>query len=757
MTATDDWRWANEALQTSDGELLFQTSFISQNLSKYLHGLDESVKVLDLQSESPDIQLWSLDAPIKGAKGVNSGETRISLGIPSDYSKWFACVRTWTPWLAPRHGKGPFAPKQGALLACFLRWDGLHLVLLAISGVKDVLTTLEGDDQGNVIAVVKNDQEGQGQATVLAAVGKNPDAAIASVMYQARHIVANNNTMEDRKKMELEQALSDDVRAEWMQNWYDGLTYCTWNSLGQDLNEEKILRALADLKENNINITNLIIDDNWQTLGRIGKGMSQFDLGWSDFDANPNAFPQGLKHTTTTIRKEYPNIQHIAVWHAILGYWGAIDPKGKIANDYKTKTINRSGDRKMTVIAAEDIDRMYDDFYKFLLSAGVDSVKTDAQFMLDEIEDANDRRDLISSTQDAWTIAALRHFSIKAISCMSQFPQNIFHSQLPTNKPPFLVRNSDDFFPDIPSSHPYHIFINAHNSIFTTHLNTLPDWDMFQTYHDYSGYHAAGRCVSGGPVYITDEPGKHDLNLIHQMTAQDIQGKTVILRPSVPGKSVDIYSAYEEEKLLKVGTFSGGKGGTSILALFNVSKRAISELVNLSSFPGIEQQEQYVVRAHTTGEVSGAMSLEMTLPILSVELDVKGYEIFSAYPLQSFDLGTKNPTTTQVAVLGLLGKMTGAAAVLKTETKIESQGRLLISTNLKALGRLGVYVSKLNGISIEENLLVVIRNEAVPKQYVSTDEQNSILEIDIEGAWHGLGLQPGYGNEIEVEIVLNLP
>ena len=754
LTDGGEWKWANEVSHTSDGELNFQPPLISKDLSQYLHGVDRHVKIQNVQSESPNVQLWSIDASVEKAKGAKPGKTKISLGVPVDQSRWFACVRTWTPWLAPRHGNVAFAPKQDAILACFLRYDGLHLILLAVSGIKDVLTVFQGDGKGNVIAMSQNDREEEGQISLLAAVAKTPEAAIASVMYQARHLVADNNVSAEAKKLEVEQNLSDGVKAQWMENWYDGLTYCTWNGLGQDLTEEKILQALADLKKQNINITNLIIDDNWQTLGKINEGATQFDLGWSDFDANPKAFPHGLKHTATTIREKYPNIQHIAVWHAILGYWGAIDPNGKIAHSYKTKIVNRSGGRKMTVVAAEDIDRMYDDFYEILLSAGVDSVKTDAQFMLDEIEDANDRRELINSTQDAWTIAALRHFSIKAISCMSQFPQCIFHTQLPTNKPQFMVRNSDDFFPDIPSSHPYHIFTNALNSIFTSHLNTLPDWDMFQTYHDYSAYHAAGRCISGGPIYITDEPGKHNLDLIRQMTAQDIQGKTVVLRPSTVGKSVNVYTAYEEEKLLKVGTFVGGKGGTSIVALFNVSKRLLMELVNLSCFPGIEKGQQYVVRAHTTGELSSAMSLDSPLPILCVEVDVKGYEIFSAYPLQSFQIGTKESVSTQVAVLGLLGKMTGAAAVLKTETRVD-HGRLFISTNLKALGRLGIYISKLRGLSVEDNFLVVMRNEAVPKEYVTINKDSPVLEIDIEHAWQDLGLQPGYGNEIDVEIMMS--
>lgn len=216
---------------------------------------------------------------------------------------------------------------------------------------------------------------------------------------------------------------------------------------------------------------------------------------------------------------------------------------------------------------------------------------------------------------------------------------------------------------------------------------------MFQTCHPYSSFHAAGRCVSGGPIYFTDEPGKHDIDLIAQMTARTTQGKTVILRPSVVGKTTGIYTAYEEERLLKVGAFSGSKRtGTGILGVFNVSQRILSEFVNLNEFPGMEINEEYVVRGHNTGEISEAMKLDDKNALVSLEVAVKGWEILSAYPLRSFTLGRQHgleSSNIKMAVLGLLGKMTGAAAVLNSETRVEENGRLRSVSSIKALGVLG--------------------------------------------------------------------
>lgn len=339
----------------------------------------------------------------------------------------------------------------------------------------------------------------------------------------------------------------------------------TWNALGQKLTDQKVYDAVDKLAEHNIKVTSLIIDDNWQSIDYKGPG--QFQHGWKDFEAESSAFPEGLKATVGHIRKKHPHIQHIAVWHALLGYWAGISPEGKIAKTYKTvEVVREDAERrnlplggKMTVVAKEDVPKFYDDFYRFLSDCGVDAVKTDAQFMIDTWVGASARRELITTYLDAWTISSLRHFSAKVISCMSQIPQALFYSQMPRDRPTILVRNSDDFFPEISASHPWHVWTNAHNSIFTQHLNVLPDWDMFQTVHDYSGFHAAARCVSGGPIYITDVPGEHNMDLIGQMTGTTPRGKTIIFRPSVVGKTVYPYMGYDDDSLLKVGSYHGRK------------------------------------------------------------------------------------------------------------------------------------------------------------------------------------------------------
>jgi hypothetical protein len=69
----------------------------------------------------------------------------------ADTDRWFALIRIWSPWLAPRQGKSRFELDKQAVMCSFLSLSGKHLVLLAISGVDNVMTVFTSDSEGNVI------------------------------------------------------------------------------------------------------------------------------------------------------------------------------------------------------------------------------------------------------------------------------------------------------------------------------------------------------------------------------------------------------------------------------------------------------------------------------------------------------------------------------------------------------------------------------------------------------------------------------
>ncbi|CAG8087905.1 unnamed protein product [Penicillium salamii] len=789
-----DWQWANQKHPVSDGEIIYcprsafdarasteeSDSKSREDLGRYIDNLSDQVEVTSRSSEAPGALLWSITGDVAPATDEKSSYKTLVLGTPSSTARYLSLVRVWSPWLGPRHGRDQFHLAEDAVLCSFLRTDGTHLVLLAVSGINDVLTIFQSGHDGEVVVKARSDNVTPASFHVLVAAADDFEIAMCAVVYEARKVVrpfaVSNPANEEQAPPS---PLGDDVvvvekdpAAQWLSEWFDGLTYCTWNGLGQDLTEKKLLEALDSLRDNGINIVNLIIDDGWQTNDHEGE--SQFKRGLKQFEAHPEGFPNGLKRTVDLIRQKNPRIEHIAVWHALLGYWGGISPDGALAQRFKTKQVRIKDsaangpiaqnlpEGRIVAIDPEDIQRFYDGFYNYLSSAGIDSVKTDCQFFLDLLDDPADRTSFMTSYQDAWSIASLKHFGTRSISCGSMTPQIMFHSQMPTNKPTLPLRNSDDFFPEVPASHPWHIFCNAHNSLFTRYLNVLPDWDMFQTSHPYASFHAAARCVSGGPIYITDEPGKHDISLLDQMTAQTVTDITVILRPSIIGRTMDIYNDYNEGQVVRIGSYTGwAKTGSGILGLFNIRSDEASTIVSLMDFPGIHEDSQglYIVRAHTSGKMSNLLRPLSNDSLVSIVLEPKGWEILTAYPTLSFSLkgshGDSSPgdNLTHVAVLGLLGKMTGACAVVSSGMSMVESGRLRINISLKALGTVGVYISDLQYRSIE-SLMVMILGRPVPQKTVWKEggDSSTVLAIDIFAAWKAMKLDSGWSNEALVQV-----
>ena len=687
-----EWIWVNSNSNTSNGSIIFQSSTLPEELSDLFSKFTSRASIQSVKSDVDSTKLWSIEYEVSAANKKSSFQESF-LGVPVYVSRWWALVRQWAAWLIPAHGYGVFQVDKDAIICSFQRFDGLHLVLLGVSGVDNVQVVFRDDGLAGVTVCARSDDSEAIPARVLASIGYSHETALAACMYAARHLV-QRGSLAITGQVYSEPTLKDDLRTNWYSSWSDGLGYCTWNGLGQKLNEQNIFEALRILRENGVQIQTLIIDDNWQTLDQSASDHHYHT--WSDFEANQEGFPHGLASTIAEIRQQNPALKHIAVWHAILGYWGGLTRDGPIAQNYKTRQVKRMDTPKkgfeattMTVIDADHVQALYTDFYAFLSKCQVDGVKTDVQMMLDLFEDADDRRELIRAYQDAWTLTGLQNFQDKMISCMSHFPANFFHSLLPSRRPTITLRNSDDFQPDIPDSHGWHVFVNAHNGLFTQHLNVIPDWDMFQTTNEYAAFHAAARCISGGTIYITDEPGKHDFDLIGQMTAETISGSRVILRPSCIARAVtsSVYISNTEPRLLKVGSYHGRSStGVGLLGVFNCSNGPLLDLVHLQDFRGTLTEQEYIVRSFASGKPSNVMKPSDKISIISVDLPVRGWDILTAYPVFTW---SRDDKSTKIAPLGLIDKMSGAAAVLDYTVNPNSGQRLLLSIVLKAMGILG--------------------------------------------------------------------
>jgi len=274
------------------------------------------------------------------------------------------------------------------------------------------------------------------------------------------------------------------------------------------------------------------------------------------------------------------------------------------------------------------------------------------------------------------------------------------------------------------------------------------------------------------------------------MTAQTIRNQTVILRPSVIGRSTQTYIGFEEERLVKVGAYNGSSGtGTAFLGFFNCRNEGITEVVAVGEFIGAESMKDgVVVRSHCTGACSPVLSVA-DHDVFAMQVEGKGYEVLSASPV----FYAKEMKGLYAADLGLVGKMTGGAAIVRTEFRIqsstesidniskneevdaaisaklsshrspESKSHLIVKSTLKALGTWGLYLlpPKDHSINVADDLLILLNGRIVPIECVrltsgkgmdGTGEggQGVVLEVDVARAWKEGEYFVGWGNEVEV-------
>lgn len=205
-----------------------------------------------------------------------------------------------------------------------------------------------------------------------------------------------------------------------------------------------------------------------------------------------------------------------------------------------------------------------------------------------------------------------------------------------------------------------------------------------------------------------------------------------------------------------------------------MSDQALLELVAVSDFPGTGPSTAYVVRAHTTGRVSRPAEAGSAESLLAVSVGAGGYEVLCAFPAVPFAGSTR--AGGWACALGLVGKMTGCAAIVYSTVEQRESGRVAVTTRLKALGVVGrrrppplrpplvaggeltdgagVYVSTLRDMTVDGDLMAAMQGQAVPRHCVRVSrEADCVLEVDVDAAWREMGLGGGgAADEVEVHV-----
>jgi raffinose synthase len=187
-----------------------------------------------------------------------------------------------------------------------------------------------------------------------------------------------------------------------------------------------------------------------------------------------------------------------------------------------------------------------------------------------------------------------------------------------------------------------HVTQALYNSIYFSQM-VFPDFDMFQSHHPDAVYHALARTLNNGPVYLTDEPGKQNFDLLHKLVYAD--GKSIRSQTSLL-PTEDCLFQVQQAGVLKAFSLAAKKG---LLAVFNAADAdkvaghfSASDVKNLKG-------SSFAVYNYFSGTAQRATSKDT----FSISLPRMGYGLYYIAPLHK-----------DFASFGLINKYNAPATIV---------------------------------------------------------------------------------------------
>lgn len=520
---------------------------------------------------------------------------------------------------------------------------------------------------------------------------------------------------------------------------FDRLGFCTWSSIGENvpLNLRNMTELVQLLKKDcrDVPIGTFIIDDGWQDIrrGRNGhadaRGLWSFDT-WDGMGCT-------LTELVTMVKTELASVTDVGVWMTLAGYWNSVAPGSPLDIKYgmkryriertnvpgqdwstpdfdlqQTGTINDSDGRYYVLPPPERAAEFWTDYFSACAAAGVDFVKVDNQAYGSFLEGVEGGQEFVALWDAMFAAANTVFGKNRVIHCMAHY-ERVFSGDIglgiPTDNQKIIVRNSDDFGLDRPDVHRDHVHYNLYNAMLLGQLAVIPDADMFMTSAQWPQYHAILRAFfSQGPVLLADLPGKWDVQIVKKLIAQEPSGQWTVVRASEtarplkrnvwektlhngPGPSIKAASSFGKHgaTILMWNARTGGLDYSADVLFEGDILDALGETV--LSFQGSPIRDYAlwlgVANKATSfgfeeGTAQGPVSdtTRMDRPVLATSLPPAGLDVITVTPM--FRIGS-----TQVAVLGLVDKYAGLAAI--QDTRVVGDG---IVIHVRLAGQLGILI-----------------------------------------------------------------
>ncbi|WPJ95996.1 Sip1-related alpha-galactosidase [Coraliomargarita algicola] len=480
------------------------------------------------------------------------------------------------------------------------------------------------------------------------------------------------------------------VAADWRSNKefpvepYGYLGWCSWEFYKTRISSKILVDAVHTIEANDAPIRWLMVDNGYLT---------QKNSKIINFTPDVKKFPNGWEELTSL--KNPDGIKWMGVWRNMLGFMGAISPEHTMTDLTPNLMPSANGKTMLPKDNAAGAKAFYEKMVKDSKESGFDFTKVDFQSRVPEFYKGTANAVRATRYNNEALEAATKKYDMPLLNCIAQPNINSFQTKYSV-----VTRSSPDYNQADKDKNKCNTYQSFANHLWMSQT-VWGDLDMFHT-HDERDVQSmsVARAISGGPVYISDEPNKIVAERLIPFAYEDglllrTQAPATLLPESFfihPFRDAEVFRVIAplEDKVAAIALFNFSEVEKPLVSSISAKDYPYAgELLQPSDGPWTQPEEGLLVYDQAAQSV---VSLDDDL---TAEVESFGAKLFLLYP-----------KTQGWAVIGRTDKYLPSAAV-----KVQSVSNDQVVFTLHESGPLAIWsdqgAPKMKGATFEligENL-----------------------------------------------------
>ncbi|MHC4482591.1 MAG: Sip1-related alpha-galactosidase [Planctomycetota bacterium] len=331
------------------------------------------------------------------------------------------------------------------------------------------------------------------------------------------------------------------------------LGWCSWENYWWEISEKLLVNVVKQIESSGLPIRYLLVDDGHLDAGRDRKLRS--------FDPNESKFPNGWG-PLLKLRKD-DKIKWMGLWHTISGYWETISPRNRFGKEINQHLVSIE---KTDALVPRNNPESTKIFYNAQIGAakedGFDFVKVDCQARNICWYIGTDNAVEATNNNLQGLEFAVKNNVDGIINCMAHSLPCIFNTRYSA-----VTRCSIDYRVGKIARGKSHLLQSYSNTLWLGQT-VWGDHDMFHSTDPSAGrIMAVSKAMSGGPVYLSDNPKDFIAEYIQPLCYEDGE----LLRPLAPAAPLpDSVFINPMREMLAYRVIAPLPGGAAAVVAYNL-------------------------------------------------------------------------------------------------------------------------------------------------------------------------------------------